>query len=189
MRAVEYKGGKCQVCGYSRSIAALDFHHRDPNQKDFGIGGAISYGWERIRAEVDKCDLLCKCCHAEEHDRIRAEKIGPQQELIAKHARVLINKTCSFCSAKLKGKKAEGNSFCDMKCKVEFYQLPEQLEKLGRKPWPSNDEFSRLLWKFPLTELGKKFGVSGNSVKKRAQTLGIPAPGQNYWSKKRNEKV
>ena len=32
---VEYKGGKCCVCGYNKCIEALEFHHLDPSQKDF----------------------------------------------------------------------------------------------------------------------------------------------------------
>ena len=34
---VEYKGGKCEICGYNECIGALEFHHKDPNKKDFGI--------------------------------------------------------------------------------------------------------------------------------------------------------
>lgn len=32
---VEYKGGKCCICGYNKCIEALEFHHLDPSQKDF----------------------------------------------------------------------------------------------------------------------------------------------------------
>lgn len=32
---VQYKGGKCCICGYDKYIGALEFHHLDPNQKDF----------------------------------------------------------------------------------------------------------------------------------------------------------
>jgi hypothetical protein len=35
--AVDYKGGQCIICGYKREIAALDFHHLDETQKDFGL--------------------------------------------------------------------------------------------------------------------------------------------------------
>jgi hypothetical protein len=35
--AVVYKGGKCQCCGYNKYIGALEFHHVDPEQKDFGV--------------------------------------------------------------------------------------------------------------------------------------------------------
>lgn len=35
--SIEYKGGKCSVCGYSKCKGALEFHHLDPKEKDFGI--------------------------------------------------------------------------------------------------------------------------------------------------------
>lgn len=35
LKAIEYKGGKCIVCGYNKSIRALQFHHLDPTQKDY----------------------------------------------------------------------------------------------------------------------------------------------------------
>ena len=34
---VELCGGKCVACGYSKCIAALEFHHRDPAKKDFPL--------------------------------------------------------------------------------------------------------------------------------------------------------
>ncbi len=35
--ALDYKGGKCQVCGYRRCREALEFHHLSLSEKDFGI--------------------------------------------------------------------------------------------------------------------------------------------------------
>lgn len=67
--AVEYKGGQCELCGYSRCLRALEFHHRDPNEKDFAIGSkGVTRSWEKTKAEVDKCALLCANCHREIHD-------------------------------------------------------------------------------------------------------------------------
>ena len=57
-KAVAYKGGACQYCGYSRSLKAMDFHHSDPKSKDFNIANG-SYGWNKIRKEIDKCELVC----------------------------------------------------------------------------------------------------------------------------------
>ncbi|MGI8669633.1 MAG: hypothetical protein ACR2J3_07260 [Aridibacter sp.] len=65
-KAVEYKGGKCQKCGYNKCVGAMDFHHINPDEKDFTISGN-SGKWEKIKKELDKCDLLCKNCHAELH--------------------------------------------------------------------------------------------------------------------------
>ena len=59
-------GGACVLCGYSRSLEALHFHHVDPNEKRLAIGGrGITLAIETLRAEAEKCVLLCATCHAE----------------------------------------------------------------------------------------------------------------------------
>jgi len=68
MLAVARLGGCCEVCGYKKSIRALSFHHRDPEGKDFNVGGTTSIAWNRMRNEIDKCQLLCENCHREIHD-------------------------------------------------------------------------------------------------------------------------
>lgn len=69
--AREYRGGKCEVCGYNKSQRALSFHHRDPKKKSFGISmKGLTRSWEKIRLEIDKCILLCANCHMEVHDGI-----------------------------------------------------------------------------------------------------------------------
>lgn len=55
-------------CGYGRSIAALEFHHRDPRTKEFGIGALIS-SKQRLNIELAKCDLVCANCHRARHER------------------------------------------------------------------------------------------------------------------------
>lgn len=66
LRAIEYKGGCCNNCGYDKCVAALEFHHLDPSQKDFAISsGHLS--WEKVKTELDKCIMLCSNCHREVH--------------------------------------------------------------------------------------------------------------------------
>ena len=74
-RAVEYKGGKCELCGYSKCIASLDFHHKDPNEKDPNFKTARNWKWDRMKREVDKCMLLCKNCHGELHYKEETEGV------------------------------------------------------------------------------------------------------------------
>lgn len=65
---INYKGGKCEMCGYSKCPAALQFHHKDPTKKDFGIAQHKNVKINnKIRNELDKCLLLCANCHAEKH--------------------------------------------------------------------------------------------------------------------------
>ena len=71
-RAVEYKGGKCSNCGYSKCSEALEFHHHD-GRKDFGISqDGLTRSWERIEKELKKCILICANCHREEHVKLRS---------------------------------------------------------------------------------------------------------------------
>ena len=76
-KLVASRGGRCVDCGYEDCLAALEFHHRDRGQKEFGLGqftGSIA----RYEAEAAKCDLVCANCHrlrhlAEERDLLRPE--------------------------------------------------------------------------------------------------------------------
>ena len=61
-------GGRCVDCGYSTCPEALQFHHRDPLSKDFGLGhfnGSLAC----LIAEAAKCDLVCANCHRIRHAR------------------------------------------------------------------------------------------------------------------------
>ena len=82
--AREYLGGKCMICGYDRCPGALDFHHRDPKKKKFGLSDrGLTRSWEKTKKEIEKCVLICANCHREVHAGItqlpvarRVEKRG-----------------------------------------------------------------------------------------------------------------
>jgi hypothetical protein len=59
---------ECTHCGENHP-ATLQFHHRDPQKKEFNIAQAFREGYsiERIEKEIAKCTVLCANCHAKEH--------------------------------------------------------------------------------------------------------------------------
>lgn len=63
---ISVRGGRCEDCGYAGCLAVLEFHHRDPRTKEFGIGD-FTGSTERLRVEAAKCDLLCANCHRIRH--------------------------------------------------------------------------------------------------------------------------
>ena len=69
---VDYKGGRCEVCGYDKCNRSLIFHHKDC-KKDVEIGST----WptkkltKKIIKELDKCVLLCANCHGEAHEQLQ----------------------------------------------------------------------------------------------------------------------
>lgn len=69
LELVKELGNKCQICGYNKNLAALEFHHINPKEKkfDLSIRHIASYSWEKIQQELKKCQLLCSNCHAEYH--------------------------------------------------------------------------------------------------------------------------
>lgn len=58
-------GGRCQRCSYDEFLASLALHHIDPSEKE---GQRITnLSLTKIRAEADKCALLCMNCHIQCH--------------------------------------------------------------------------------------------------------------------------
>ena len=70
-KAIAYKGGCCSRCGYDNYYGSLQFHHRNPNEKDVNWTKLRLRSWEKITLELDKCDLLCANCHGEVHNELR----------------------------------------------------------------------------------------------------------------------
>lgn len=71
---IEYKGGKCQICGYDKCVDALEFHHINKEEKEFGLGNGDIRSLIKLKEEADKCILVCANCHREIHAKEAAEK-------------------------------------------------------------------------------------------------------------------
>lgn len=67
-KLVDAFGGACKICGYNRSIKALEFHHINSTTKLFGIStNKTTKSFSKLLEEAKKCDLLCANCHREIH--------------------------------------------------------------------------------------------------------------------------
>lgn len=66
---VEYrKALKCSRCPESDPVC-LEFHHRNPADKDLAVSIMASHGYgrKRILKEISKCEVLCANCHRKLH--------------------------------------------------------------------------------------------------------------------------
>lgn len=72
LKLITCMGSKCQICGYNKSQNALEFHHIDPEEKDFSLSNtrANPKNWPSIIKELQKCILLCSNCHKEVHEGV-----------------------------------------------------------------------------------------------------------------------
>ena len=57
---LEYLGGKCVKCG---TIHNLQFDHIKREGKKYNITPKLSYKFDNLKEELDKCQLLCASCH------------------------------------------------------------------------------------------------------------------------------
>jgi hypothetical protein len=177
LKAIEYKGGKCKNCQYSKSPAALVFHHRDPKEKDFSISRKV-LGWERLQPELDKCDLLCSNCHNEEHERLHLLEEEERNREVRKHIPervpvVTLTHSCLVCKSAFQSERYS-SQFCSIACSAK---RRERLE------WPSEEALRKLVEVSPITTIAKDLGVSDVAVRKRCQKLGIKTHGRGHWKK------
>ena len=60
------KQSKCKKCGETR-FYLFDFHHRNPEEKEFTISKHMTISLDKLYNEIEKCDILCSNCHREWH--------------------------------------------------------------------------------------------------------------------------
>ena len=116
------RGGKCEICGYNKNISALEFHHKNPEEKDFQIDARhfSNRSLETLQKELDKCILLCANCHREIHNpNLSLDTIS---EFIrnAESKKSFTNQndygnTCPVCGKRFS--KSTGKIYCSKECK------------------------------------------------------------------------
>jgi hypothetical protein len=165
-KLVNAMGGKCAICGYCKTHAALEFHHIDPNEKEFTFGAARGsiVNWNKLVEEAKKCILLCSNCHREVHEGISdlPEVIPSFSETHKKFENLhrIDNETdkklqeCVVCGASKQGQ----NVTCSAKCSA--------IRRRKIKDRPSIQQLLELLETNSFVKVGEMFGVSDNAIRK-----------------------
>lgn len=172
-------GGKCTICGYDRSIAAFDYHHVDPENKDERLAAAMRDGasWHRIVEEARKCTLVCCRCHREIHAGV-TKLPEDYARFNGKYADIIKSRKKGIDGCLICGKdKNKRQTYCSKQC----------ADIKSRKFTIGKEELMELVSKMPMEEVGRHLGVTGRAVKKRCVRLGIElGPRRGYWQKKRS---
>ena len=154
-KSVEYLGGKCKYCGYDKYHGAMEFHHPG-DDKDFGLSqSGVTRSWHSIMVELDKCELVCKNCHAEIHGCV-VEDAGSG---ISTATRDII-------------KKPRPDKFCvDRGIKIDK-SAKSRCVKCGAinsrkvKDRPPKEQLLKEISESSYLAVGRKYGVSDNSIRK-----------------------
>lgn len=166
IKAIELKGGCCQKCGYDRNYAALEFHHADPDEKEFIWKELVKKPWGDIIREIKKCILLCGNCHSEHHypefdkDKINNENLHARsQDKAVKLKKLKETGRCPVCEDCCFGTK-----YCSTECRAIAQRKIER---------PSRYQLKDDLKHNTYVNVAKKYGVSDNTVRKWAKKYKI----------------
>ena len=64
---MEQKNKPCHDCGLSFPPVCMDYHHDGDKNFEIGASTNTTINLEKIQTEIDKCVLLCACCHRLRH--------------------------------------------------------------------------------------------------------------------------
>jgi len=163
-RIIESMGGKCALCGYDKCSDALECHHLDPNEKDFGLGRARANpnSWPRIVTELRKCVLVCSNCHREVHAGLRKipKRVARFDDRYADYK--ALEKAdrlepCPVCGSP----KDRGLITCSLRCAGK---------RRGKVDWDALD-LPLLLETMTFAAVAEQLGVSDAAVHKRYRKL------------------
>ena len=163
-------GGKCTICGLCDDAIVYDFHHLDPNTKDFAMTAKIR-SWEKIIAEVKKCVMVCSHCHRKIHaGLVTVPDSAPMfsEELVAaSDYAIAIGRSFNACP--VCGKiKYEERKTCSNKC-------AGSLIATGKKP----KDIAATVEEVKLVgfwAVAKKLEVSDNTLRKWIKGSGFEVP-------------
>jgi hypothetical protein len=159
--AVKLMGGKCFDCGYCKNYSALEFHHLDPNEKDFEWNKMRQLKWASIVEELKKCVLLCSNCHRERHypeSSVDCIDVGVSNTILQAEE-IKPTGQCLLC-----GDFVYGTKCCSVECAHKIRR------KVSR---PNKTDLESLIKTNSFVAIGKMFGVSDNAVRKWAKTYKI----------------
>ena len=170
-RLISVFDDKCAICGYNKCHSALEFHHINPELKNFTISQNTSKGWQTLLEEAKKCVLVCSNCHREIHEGLidlallqsnnfneeKAKQITEEIE----HTKHSQQSFCEKCNAQL----VTHARYCP-KCAAENRRLIKR---------PSRDELKQLIRTKPFTHISYMYGVSDNAIRRWCAAYDLPS--------------
>ena len=169
-RATYVLGNKCACCGYDKCIQALEFHHLNPEEKDFSFGTNPNRSWQTTRQEIQKCILVCANCHREIHyglidnnllhssfNEERAKEIDQLVEDVKTHKIYY----CKNCGKEVYSSKS---TYCP-DCAHLAARIVER---------PNRETLKQLIRTTSFLQIGRQFGVSDNAIRKWCKAENLP---------------
>ena len=154
---VDTRGGCCENCGYDKNLAALEFHHKDPNEKEnqMDIRKLANSSMEWIQQEFEKCILLCANCHREEHSphlRIENLRFSTKNNEQILQSRSVNKPNCVDCGEEI--------WYGSTRCKICSNVFKRTVER------PTKEILIEDVNNLGFSGTGRKYSVSAKTIKK-----------------------
>lgn len=161
-------GGRCCICGYKKCTQALEFHHINPDEKDFHFNKIVitKKSWSKICNELRKCVMLCANCHREIHSGSASipDNASRFNEEYAEYESTRVHgemDECPICS----GPKIAYNKTCSNSCAAKY--------NTGKINWDEVDLKTMLDSGMSYYKISDLLGISPGTIHKRANKLGL----------------
>lgn len=106
-RAIKILGGVCVECGSTKN---LEIDHIDPKTKTFTLANATAFKWETLEAELPKCQVLCRSCHAEKSGKEASERQKKKYSDPAERAKQSVIMRAAYAKKQESGIRTERNA-------------------------------------------------------------------------------
>ena len=171
---VQVLGGKCCICGFNSFIEALEFHHINPQEKEFGItaSNAITKSLDKQLIELKKCALVCANCHRGIHggylqlpdDVYSLYNEDMANKLVQENYDLRYGKKrhCERCGKVIESKDAKFCADCHI---LMVRKVPDR---------PDRESLKNMIRNMPFTHIGKQFQVTDNTIRKWCNQYQLP---------------
>src|SRR5690606_33960089 len=144
-----------------KNLAALDFHHVNPEEKEYSFNQLVKKNWNEVVSELKKCVLLCKNCHAEQHNpALSYDNISKSYFDLIDRDRTVFDRIkistgiCPICS-----REVHGTKYCYKKWRgVETRKVKRPTKEVLREQISNK----------PIVQVAKIYGVPDNALRKWA---------------------
>lgn len=162
---VEALGNKCHCCKVQQNLEDYDFHHIKRNNKEHSVSDLIkNNSWNKAKAEIKKCILVCVFCHIEIENNIENFHFKPiPSTVLDKNLEALENKYNLGGTYHEKLKKI---NTC-LKCNIVISNKAKHCRQCySYKTWPDINYLIEELKTRSMLNLAQELGVSDNGLRK-----------------------
>ena len=177
-------GCKCCICGFDKWQSALEFHHVNPEEKEFSITtDTTTKAIEKQLEELKKCILVCANCHRGIHSNNISVPNNWKDFYDENVAKQLIEEAhakkyyCKIC-----GKEKSRNGILCAECASKAARHAER---------PDRNTLKQLIRETPFVKIGLMYNVSDNAIRKWCIAMKLPSSKKeiNNYSNEEWEKI